>query len=207
MSRKIVEKVSVKQLQRDLEKYRGKAIDLGATDAKIITADMIIIDERVRAKCSYPKCEWYGTNAHCPPRSMEIKDVRELVSKFKYGIFCDIQVPSKYFADSRVKSALRMYEIISKIEADAFYDGYYLALGFACGPCKFYFCPKQECTALISGQGCRHAGKARSSMEGMGMDVYMMATMVGWDIYPIGARTQPSNNIPHVHRLGLVLIN
>jgi hypothetical protein len=37
------------------------------------------------------------------------------------------------------------------------------------------------------------------------MDAYTRVTRVGWDIYPIGARAQPKD-IPHGHRLGLVLI-
>ena len=68
MTRKIVDVVPDELLQSDLEKYRQRAIELGATDAKIITSDMVIVDERVRAKCIYPKCPWYGTNAHCPAR-------------------------------------------------------------------------------------------------------------------------------------------
>lgn len=212
MVRKIVEKVPDDVLKSDLEKYREKAIELGATDAKVITADMVIIDERVRAKCRYPKCDWYGTNAHCPPNSMDIKDVRELVNKYKHGIFCSIRVPSEYVAGSdvvksgsNIPSVLKMYEIVAKIEAGAFYDGYHLALGFALGPCKLFFCPNQDCSALLAGQGCRHPLRARSSMEGMGMDAYTMATKVGWEIYPIGTKTQPGD-VPHGQRLGLILI-
>jgi len=67
MARKIMEKVPEDQLQGDLEKHREHAIELGAADAKVITTDGIIIDERVLAKCVYPKCAGYGTNANCPP--------------------------------------------------------------------------------------------------------------------------------------------
>jgi hypothetical protein len=42
-------------------------------------------------------------------------------------------------------------------------------------------------------------------MEGVGMDVYTMATKIGWDIYPIGDATLPSE-VPHGLRLGLVFI-
>ena len=97
------------------------------------------------------------------------------------------------------------HEIVSKIEAEAFYDGYHLALGFACGPCKAAFCPEIECNALTTGQSCRHRLRARSSMEAVGMDAYTMAAKVGWDIYPIGASVQPSE-VPHGTRLGLILI-
>ena len=43
------------------------ALKLGFTDAEIISTDMILIGERVRAKRIYPKCAGYGTSANCPP--------------------------------------------------------------------------------------------------------------------------------------------
>lgn len=212
MVRKIVEKVPDEQLQQDLEKYRQRALEFGATDAKIITTDMILIDERVRAKCIYPKCISYGTNANCPPYAMDLDMVRKVVNKFRYAIFFMLKVPSKLIAGPEIRpkqlgrpTEIKIYEIASKIEAEAFFDGYYLALGFAGGPCKNAFCPDTDCSALVSGQSCRHALRARSSMEGVGMDAFIMATKVGWDIYPIGASISPSE-VPHGTRLGLVLI-
>ncbi|MFC1913141.1 DUF2284 domain-containing protein, partial [Chloroflexota bacterium] len=67
MAHKVIEQVPEDRLQEDLEKYRRRAIELGATDTRIIPADSLIIDERVRAKCEYPKCKRYGMNANCPP--------------------------------------------------------------------------------------------------------------------------------------------
>ncbi|GAG32139.1 unnamed protein product, partial [marine sediment metagenome] len=49
MARKIQERVPEAQLQEDLEKYCQRAIELGATDAKIIGMDDVVIDERVVA--------------------------------------------------------------------------------------------------------------------------------------------------------------
>jgi|ETNmetMinimDraft_11_1059920.scaffolds.fasta_scaffold156830_1 predicted metal-binding protein len=212
MVRKIEEKVPDELLQQDLEKYRQRAIELGATDAKIITTDMILIDERVLAKCIYPKCRHYGTNADCPPHAMDLDSVRKVVNKFRYAIFYMMKVPSEMMAgpEARTKGLFRptqvkSFEITSKIEAEAFYDGYHLALGFAGGPCKSAFCPNDECSALVPGQPCRHALRARSSMEAVGMDVFTMAAKIGWDIYPIGASISPSE-VSHGMRLGLVLI-
>ena len=54
---KIVEKVPDKVLQQDLEKYRQRALGPGATDAKIITTDIVVIDDRVRLKLI-----WYVLN-------------------------------------------------------------------------------------------------------------------------------------------------
>ena len=212
MVRKILEQVPQEVLQQDLEKYRKRAIELGATDAKIITTDMILIDERVRAKCIYPKCNRYGTSVNCPPYAMDLDMVRKVVGNFKYAVFYVIKVPSELLAgrDARNKrlyhpSLVKNYEIASRIEAEAFYDGYHLALGFAGGSCKAAFCADLECSALIPGQSCRHSLRARSAMEAVGMDAYTMAARVGWDVYPIGVSASPSD-VPHGLRLGLVLI-
>jgi predicted metal-binding protein len=212
MTRKISLKVPQKVIKADLEKYRKMAIELGATDAKIIQANAVIIDERVRAKCRFPKCEWYGTNAHCPPYAMDVSETRALVGRYKYGIFMDLCVASNLLTGpevakvgTNVPSGIKMHEIVARIEAEAFYDSYHLALGFALGACKLFYCRNLECSALITGQSCRHPLKARSSMEGSGMDVYSMAAKVGWDIYPIGGKTT-AEDVPHGHRLGLVLI-
>ena len=94
MVRKIVEAVPEEVLQQDLEKYRQRAIELGATDAKIITTDMISIDERVRAKCIVPLCSNYGTSANCPPHTMDLDFIREVVKNFQCAIFYMTRVPS-----------------------------------------------------------------------------------------------------------------
>ena len=212
MVRKIVERVPDEQLQKDLEKYRQRALELGATDAKVITTDKVVIDERVLAKCTYPKCSRYGTNINCPPYAMSLEQVRKVVNNFRYALFIKLEVPSEETAgpeaiDGNLMAPwrIKINEIISKIEAEAFYDGYHLALAFGSGPCKSILCPNTECSALVTGEPCRHPLRARSPMEGVGMDVFTMATKVGWDIYPIGDNTLPSE-VPCGLRLGLVFI-
>lgn len=212
MVRKIVEKVADEQLQKDLEKYRQRTLELGATDAKIITTDNVLIDERVLAKCTYPKCPGYGTNANCPPYAMGLDLVRKVVNNFRYAILTKLEVPSDEIADPEARDRnltapwrRKINEIISKIEAEAFFDGYHLTLAFGSGPCKSILCPDTECSALVPGQPYRHPLRARTAMEGAGMDVFTMATKVGWDIYPIGEATLPSE-VPYELRLALVLI-
>ena len=212
MVRKIVEKVPEEVLQQDLEKYRKKALELGATDAKIITTDMILIDERVRAKCIVTICSSLGANPNCPPYAMDLDLVRKVVNNFRYAIFYMIKVPSREIAGSEYKekklgarSAMKNWEISAKLESEAFYDGYHLAMAFAGGLCNPYLCPNEDCSALVRGQSCRHPYIARPSMEGVGMNAYTMAAKVGWDIYPIGRSASPSE-IPHGTKLGLVLI-
>jgi predicted metal-binding protein len=147
------------------------------------------------------------------PYAMNLDQVRKVVSRFRYGVFIKLDVPPGDIAgqEAREKNLTAPYrrklaEITAKIEAEAFYDGYHLALAFGNGSCKMIFCPDTDCRALVTGQACPHRLKARSPMEGVGMDVYMMAAKVGWDIYAIGTHTSPSE-VPYGMRLALVLIS
>jgi len=210
---KIEEHIPREKVLEDLEGLRRKALELGATDAKVITAEQVIIDERVRMKCTYPKCAAYGTNAHCPPYAPDLETARKVVSRYQYGILYTIVVPSEAYAGP-VAAKEKLYvrpmkdlnSMASEIEADAFYQGYYFALAFSSGPCKPVFCPGVECSALTAGKGCRARMRARGSMEGFGMDAYGMAVRAGWDIYPCGYRTKPEE-IPHGRAVGLVLVH
>jgi predicted metal-binding protein len=214
MVQKIRRKISEASLLSDLERYRKEAIKLGASDAKVIKAKDVIIDERAQIKCVYPKCHYFGTNANCPPYAIKPEETRKLLKKYKYGIILTTQASSDLFvgpyrALSRRPEwgAMRkkMYEIVSKIESMAFYDGYYFALGFGGGACKRVFCENLDCQALKPGKPCRFPMKARASMEGVGMDVFGTAVRVGWDIYPCGAGLSPKD-VPFGRRVGLILI-
>ena len=212
MSANPVGKIPRERLQKDLLKYKKQAIEMGATDAKVVSSEAVVIDERVVAKCAYPRCTGYGTNATCPPYAMSPDEMRKVVKKYKYGLFIKIEVPSHDItgAEALEKKLLLPYikkinEVIAKIEAQAFYDGHYLALGLGSGSCRTIFCGDIECAALESGKSCTHPFQARSSMEAVGIDCFAMATLVGLDIYPIGRETKPEE-IPYGLRLGLVLI-
>ena len=210
--RKIVEKIPDDVLQADLKKYRERALELGATDAKIITTDMILIDERVLGKCINPPCTNYGNNINCPPYAMAPDLMRKIVNNFSYAIFTMMKVPSEQVAGAEAKekklnaiSQRKNHDMVSEIESEAFFDGYHLAMAFADGPCKNVFCANTDCTATVPGQGCRFALRDRASMEAVGINSFKMAAMAGWDIYPITSSISPAA-VPHATKLGLVLI-
>ena len=205
MARTIQDRVSEEQLQLDLEKYRSRAIELGATDAKAVRATDIIIDERVRGKCRYPTCPSYNTNMNCPPYTMSVDEFRTLVGRYRYAILFKVDVSSGKLSDFESANRKTVMEIVWKLESEAFYDGYYFATGFGGTNCKEILCRNLECAA-IAGQGCRHPYKARPGMHGVGIDAYRMATNVGWEIYPVGSSSDGSS-VPYLTSMGLVLID
>ena len=196
----------------DLERYRLLSIEMGASDAKIIQSDRVIVENRVRGKCIVPKCPSYGMSINCPPHSPSAEETRSMLKEYRFGVFIRLIVASDQMAGERASEEDRMgpfrmkiQEIVSKLESTAFYDGYHLAMGFAAGSCKRSFCPDIECNALAPGKGCRHPLWARPSMESVGMNVYTMAAKVGWEIYPIGKNVS-LKDLPHGNYLGLVLV-
>lgn len=212
MVRKVMAEVPADIISADLEKYRCLAIELGARDARIISAEQVVIDERVRAKCLIPLCGNVGKSMNCPPNTMDLESFRKVVNKFTFAIFYMLRLPSddlcgQDFVEKKkgAPSAIKNFEICSRLESSAFYDGYFLAMGFAGGPCGPYFCGNSPCAAM-KGEGCRSSYRARPSMEAMGINAFLMAAKIGWDVYPIGTNISASD-VPHGTKLGLVLIH
>jgi predicted metal-binding protein len=197
----------------DLERYCLRAIELGAADAKIISSEQVIVEDRVRLKCMVPRCPHYGESPNCPPYAPLPEETRRIVREYHQGVFVRLMIPSDQIAGEKAMEENRMkpfrrkiHEIVSKLESEAFYDGYPLALGFAAGSCKRTFCYDVECAALSPGKGCRHPLWSRPSMESVGMNVYTMAAKAGWEIYPIGRKVS-LDHLPHGSYFGLVLVH
>ncbi len=209
--RRIKLEISEEDLLKDSERYCIMAKELGADDARTITTADIPIDDRVVLKCRIPKCFGYGTSAHCPPYSLKPDETREVVNNYRRAVVIihtvrpEVIVRDRATINERVEAYKKIFHIVSAIESAAFYDGYYFSLGFAAGSCKSTFCYNVECTVL-KGEKCRLSLRARPSMEAVGIDCYRLATMLGWEIYPIGSDAKP-HCIPHGVLMGLVLID
>jgi predicted metal-binding protein len=210
-----VEKIAVDMkeahLARDLEKYREKALALGADRAEIIRVDEIPVDERVIVKCQIPRCFGYGAGAHCPPHTMKPAELKEVLKKYHWALFFIKEVPpevivrDKATIKERVAGFQEVFKIVSEVESLAFYDGHYLAFGFAAGSCRHTFCWQQEDCQALEGKRCRFSLLARPSMEAVGMDVYKMVAAQGWDIYPIGSGAKPED-MPKGVLAGIIIV-
>jgi predicted metal-binding protein len=199
------------RLQEDLERYRERALELGATQAKIVKAEDIPVDERVTLKCQIPRCFGYGVSAHCPPNTMNPAELRDLLKKYHWAVFFikevepEVIVRDKATIKERVAAYQRVYKIVNEIESMAFYDGHYLAFGFGAGSCRHTFCGQQENCVAMEGKRCRFSLRSRPSMEAVGIDVYRMAAQAGWDIYPIGSGAKPQD-MPKGTLAGIIIV-
>ena len=178
-------------LQKDLENFRQKALELGASMSEIIPADWVEIDERVQLKCSIPLCPYYNKCLYCPPHTSTPEIMRAALSRYDYALISALDVvPIQHFAGSSKERsgaagwARKSFEITGRIETLAFGHGYHLAMGFAQASCLKALCGQERCLVL-EGEKCPYPLKSRPSMEAVGIDVFRLVTRVGWDIYPI----------------------
>ncbi len=210
--RKYRNHVSNEELMNDLEKYREFAFKLGCEDAEIIPATMVNVDERLRLKCRISVCHHYNNCINCPPYSPTAEEMEKIIPKYKYAIVIKRDVdPKEDFIDPKKDEDIARHyrknmEIVGLIEAQAFSDGYYYAMGFAGGSCQHALCMMQPCNVL-QGKRCRFVLKARPAMEAVGIDVIDLAIKLGWEIYPIRARPIPPEEYPCAKTMGIIFIH
>ena len=202
--------ITERQLKADLERYRQKALETGATDATVIPAKWVQVDERVRLKCAIPPCPNYGRCGYCPPHTPELDFIRKALNRYTWAIFFKNDVPAEDFGDVNRfyphgrKHQLKTDEIAARVELDAFANGYRFALGFGAGGCRDTLCNGGLCQMLDSGR-CPHILRARPSMESMGIDAVDLINKVGWTIYPV-YRNMDTNNLPCAISVGIVFV-
>jgi len=199
------------RLEEDLKRYVEKAVELGASRAVVFKSEDIPVDERVTLKCQIPRCFGYGASAHCPPNTLKPSELREILKKYRRAVFFIKDVPpevivrDKATIKERVAAYEEVFRIVSEVESMAFYDGHYLAFGFAAGSCRHSYCAQQQDCRAMQGERCRFSLLSRPSMEAVGIDVYKMVASLGWDIYPIGSGARPES-IPKGTLAGLIVV-
>jgi len=199
------------ELVRDLERYREKALELGATNAYLVRTAQIPVDETVVLKCQIPRCFGYGVSANCPPHTLKPEELRQHLKKFSWAVFfckdvaAEVIVRDKATIKERVSAYQNINKIVSALESLAFYDGHYLAFGLGAGSCRHTLCGKEESCLALEGKKCRFALLARPSMEAVGIDVFLLAAQEGLEIYPIGSGIK-ADQVPKGVLAGIVFV-
>jgi predicted metal-binding protein len=207
-ARPFVIKISEEMLMADLDIFQQEALKLGAAAAEIIQASQIVVDERVRLKCTVPRCLRAGESPNCPPYVPELDVIRKAFDRYSWGILLKTHLEpiEAYASKSGQEQSLLFHqksgEIVYEIERLAYKNGYYLAMGLGGGSCKDYLCRGLVCQFLDSGR-CRFPLRARPAMEAMGIDVFDLISKVGWKSYPL---MDDLGQIPCAISVGLVLI-
>ena len=192
--------------QSELSKFeflRKLALELGASDAKIIPADNVVVEDRVVQKCKVG-CNNYGKTLACPPYTPSAEEFRKIVSEYSYALF--MKFTSKAEADPEMQSNLsktgtdlspevkaktdkfwaswkddkkNMLTSVVKLEKEAMRNGYSLAISYVSGSCQL--CEKCNIETGI----CAHPDMARQSEDAVGVNVKKTAKNAGIEfIFP-----------------------
>jgi len=170
------------------EQLIKKAIEQGATEAKIIPAREIVLDERVILKCQVPLCNEYGRHLLCPPHSPSLGQFREALKKYSKALLIQLRTPKDQLStksEESLKDAIyaranELHEIVNGVEKLAQELDFTFAAGFIGGACKLC----DPCVGVKSGKPCKYPFKARPSMEAVGIDVHLTAQKVGLGFSP-----------------------
>ena len=182
---------------RVLEKF---ALDLGVASAKIIPAEKVVVEDRVRLKCMV--CPYYGKNLKCPPYTPSIEEFRKMVNDYSIAMIVKLKAPeiseetTKYGQKKGDEARLwnqdlnnlspaiwadisniykTMLTDLLEIERAAFNQGYAFAMAFFGGKCLL-------CENCDPDNGCQNALMARFSAEAMGINVLKTAKNAGMEI-------------------------
>lgn len=212
-ARALGSKMDEEILLADLQRYRRMALDLGATASVVIPASSVVVDERVRLKCTVPRCARAGETPNCPPNALDLDLVRKALSRYHHAVMfkCSVEpiedyVPGRGTTPEERRRVLSFHEssakIVCELERQAYKDGYHLAMGFGGGSCKDYLCKGLICQYLDSGR-CRFPHRARPAMEAVGIDVFDLVNKVGWKGY---ALVDGLSDVPCAITVGIVFV-
>jgi predicted metal-binding protein len=194
----------------DLDSLRARALELGADRAAAVQVRDITVSDAVAFKCRVPRCPQYASCAHCPPHAPSPEEFRRVLADFHHALAFNLHVPPEVMLGSDQREARRrafrsVFDLAAKLESAAFYGGHYLSFGLAAGSCRNVLCHAQQACAVLEGRACPHPGLARPSLEAVGIDVFQLATLAGWEMQPLG-READATQVRDSSLTGMVVV-
>ncbi len=198
---------------REFDFLRTLALNLGATEARVIPAGAVVVENRVVLKCRFG-CDDYGKKLTCPPFAPKVDEFRKMLKDYKYALIVKFKSPAE--ADKDVSRSLlrsqydsnmsrdlrekaskfwsdwkndkkRILLAVLELEKAAFNEGYTFAVGFTSGSCGL--CEKCNVEAGI----CLHPTMARCPEHAVGVNMKKTAEKAGMPMtFPIKGKPEPT---------------
>ncbi|MBU4276375.1 MAG: DUF2284 domain-containing protein [Proteobacteria bacterium] len=193
-----------------MEALRLKALELGADKATVIDTSAISVSEAVAFKCRVPRCPNYASCANCPPHAPTPEEFRRVLASFRKAILFNKRFAPEVMLSpdqeaARTEAFRSIFQLAAKLESAAFYAGHYLSFGLAAGSCRNVLCHEQKGCAVLEGKACLFPALARPSMEAVGIDVFQLAALAGWDMQPLG-REAKADKVDQSSLTGIVVV-
>jgi predicted metal-binding protein len=154
------------------ETWPACAIELGATDAVIISPASVVTADWVRMKCLYG-CDGPGYYRCCPPNAPPVDMTRRVLDSYERAVLLRLG-PFTGSDDSGPRDRL-LNDAATDLERALFLAGFHKAWTMGSGPCD-------RCEPCLLDEPCKFPERARPSMEGCGVDVFTTVRNAGWKI-------------------------
>ena len=205
----------VSMSQPELEQFdflRVAAEEMGALEAKVIPADLVVVEHRVTLRCR-SGCKGYGNKLTCPPHVPSPEEFAKILKEYSAALIVKFQSPARADDDlihSIYKSWLdlnspeekkedanrfwseyfadspRILDVMLELEKLAFNNGHTFALALVNGSCRL--CD----TCNITNGVCLHPTRARIPEHAVGINMKRTAELAGMPIrFPISGRAEP----------------
>ncbi len=161
-----------------------RALELGASDARIVSTEIVSVEDHFPDLCKPPQCDGYGLSANCPPHVMSPASFRSLLGRHRHALVFKVDCPMEIMLDEDQRDDVNrlVQDIAAKVETLAVESGFAGARGLAFGSCKRIFCGRFETCRVISGDGtCRNPDRSRPSMSGLGVNFNKLNAALGWN--------------------------
>jgi len=169
-------------IEDDLRKFSQLAVEFGASEAKPIKAEGVVVSDWVRLKCQYG-CDGYGKSLTCPPYSPTPEQFRKVLKGYDWAILLKFGPKGpEHDRSNRLENRRNRHETVTKLEREIFLRGYHSAFGLVSGPCSYC----EECNL----KACVNPDSARPSMESCGVDVYSTVRKAGFTLEVLRSRDE-----------------
>ena len=74
------------------------ALELGASETKVVTTNEVIVENRVVLKCRVG-CKHYGKTLMCPPYSPSVEDFRKILNEYSYVLLFKFKSKAELLPD------------------------------------------------------------------------------------------------------------
>ena len=182
---------------------KDQALELGATEAKIIPANEIVVENRVVLKCKIG-CTNFGKTLMCPPYAPSIDNFRKTLNEYSYALVLKFKSQAKATPEVasllskeendpsltvEIREKIRAFwdswnndrkEVLTKLrilEKAAMNKGYTFALAFTTGSC--IICDKCNVEQKL----CIHPTQARCSAQAVGINILQTLKNAGMPMH------------------------
>ncbi|MBI4286052.1 MAG: hypothetical protein HY670_09195 [Chloroflexi bacterium] len=202
------------ELSKNLAKYVGLALDMGAVDAKIVNTKDIPQDLRAYyVGCVIPSCRWLNSNANCPTvRTFSFEHMKKFISEYDLAVAYKVlppkieevpdvgpiqldmyytmggaPAPDKAMLARNIIRLRILLEMARRIRAEAYYDGYLMAAPLTSGPCLVAKCADiRRCPAIEKGGHCRFVDVQPNASGCAYVNFYALGKKLGWGELQVG---------------------